>query len=125
MQLHEEPTWTLPWQQLKGWQNSGPKKTITLNEPQWSEARVAAAKSASVLPSEIIPISECIDRTLACDVISLVDLPTYKTSAMDGYAVAGKGPWKIVGDGRAGTPMNQALVDKTAVRIDRKSTRLN
>ena len=102
---------------MKNWQNSGPKKTITLNEPQWSEARVAAAKSVSVLPSEIVPIAECIDRTLARDLISLVDLPAYKTSAMDGYAVAGEGPWKIVGDVKAGAPMKQTLVDKTAVRI--------
>jgi molybdopterin molybdotransferase len=36
---------------------------------------------------------------------------------MDGYAVAGKGPWKIVGEVKAGAPMKDALKDKTAVKI--------
>ena len=90
---------------------------ITLNEPAWSDARIAAASIVSVLPTEVIPLGLCIDRTLASDVISLVDLPTYETSAMDGYAVAGTGPWKIVGDVKAGAPMTQRLMTGTAVRI--------
>ena len=90
---------------------------ITLNEPAWSDARIAAASIVSVLPTEVIPLGLCIDRTLANDVISLVDLPTYETSAMDGYAVADTGPWKIVGDVKAGAPMTQRLNSGTAVRI--------
>ena len=90
---------------------------ITLNEPAWSDARNVAASIVTVLPTEIIPLGLCTDRTLATDAISLVDLPTYETSAMDGYAVAGTGPWKIVGDVKAGAPMTQRLMTGTAVRI--------
>jgi molybdopterin molybdotransferase len=36
---------------------------------------------------------------------------------MDGYAVSGIGPWKIVGDVKAGEPMSQVLESGTAVRI--------
>ena len=90
---------------------------ITVNEPAWSDARSVAASIVTVLPTEVIPLGLCIDRTLANDVISSVDLPTYETSAMDGYAVAGTGPWKIVGDVKAGAPMTQRLMTGTAVRI--------
>lgn len=36
---------------------------------------------------------------------------------MDGYAVAGSGPWSIVGEVKAGAPMKGALKDKSAVKI--------
>ena len=89
----------------------------TLREAQWGLARIAASKSVTRLPSEVVRLSECADRTLAADILALVDLPTYETSAMDGYAVSGIGPWKIVGDVKAGAPMSQVLESGTAVRI--------
>ena len=89
----------------------------TLREAQWDLARIAAKKSVTRLPSELVNISDCVDRTIASDVVALVDLPTYETSAMDGYAVSGIGPWKIVGDVKAGAPMSQVLESGTAVRI--------
>jgi molybdopterin molybdotransferase len=36
---------------------------------------------------------------------------------MDGYAVCGKGPWKIVGEVKAGAPMKGGLKEGTAVKI--------
>jgi molybdopterin molybdotransferase len=89
----------------------------TLREAQWGLARIAASKSVTRLPSEVVRLSECADRTLAADILALVDLPTYETSAMDGYAVSGIGPWEIVGDVKAGAPMSQVLESGTAVRI--------
>ena len=93
------------------------KRITTLSEPEWNEARNAAASIVSVLPRELVSLAQCVDRTLAGDLFSLVDLPSYETSAMDGYAVAGAGPWKIVGDVKAGAPMKQSLTPGTAVRI--------
>lgn len=89
----------------------------TLREAQWDLARIAARKSVTRLPSELVNIFDCVDRTISTDVLALVDLPTYETSAMDGYAVSGVGPWKIVGDVKAGAPMSQVLESGTAVRI--------
>ncbi len=88
-----------------------------INEASWSEARLAATNSVGALPLELLTINNCIDRTLAQDLISPVDLPTYKTSAMDGYAVAGDGPWRIVGEVKAGAPMQDELISGTAVGI--------
>jgi molybdopterin molybdotransferase len=89
----------------------------TLREAKWDLARIAASKSVTRLPSEVLSLSDCANRTLAADILALVDLPTYETSAMDGYAVSGIGPWKIVGDVKAGAPMSQVLKSGTAVRI--------
>ena len=88
-----------------------------IQEAHWEQARSEAYGSWKKLPAEKITISACLDRTLAKDALALVELPTYPTSAMDGYAVAGKGPWKIVGEVKAGAPMKGALKDKTAVKI--------
>ena len=88
-----------------------------IQEAHWEQARSEAYGSWKKLPAEKISIDACLDRTLAKDALALVELPTYPTSAMDGYAVAGKGPWKIVGEVKAGAPMKGALKDKTAVKI--------
>ncbi len=39
------------------------------------------------LPVEGLPIAECLDRVLAEDITSPIDLPPWDNSAMDGYAV--------------------------------------
>ena len=88
-----------------------------IQEAHWEQARSEAYRSWKKLPSEVVSIDACLDRTLAKDVIALVELPTYPTSAMDGYAVAGSGPWSIVGEVKAGAPMKGALKDKSAVKI--------
>ena len=89
----------------------------TLLEANWDLARIAARASVSRLPSEVVSLADGIDRTLAKDLLALVDLPSYETSAMDVYAVSGDGPWKIVGIVKAGSPMTEFLESGTAVRI--------
>ena len=80
-----------------------------LIEGTWDEARLIAASAFTALSSEKLPLANCVGRTLARDAASLVDLPTYATSAMDGYAVSGDGPWNIIGEVKAGLPMKAAL----------------
>ena len=88
-----------------------------LIEGSWDDARAIATKSFSRLAKERLPVAACIGRTLSNDARALVDLPTYATSAMDGYAVAGSGPWQIVGEVKAGLPMKDALAAGQAVGI--------
>ena len=88
-----------------------------IQEAHWEQARSEAYGSWKKLPSEKVLISLCVDRTLATDALALVELPTYPTSAMDGYAVCGKGPWKIVGEVKAGAPMKGSLKEGAAVKI--------
>jgi molybdopterin molybdotransferase len=88
-----------------------------IQEAHWEQARSEAYGSWKKLPVEKLSIDACVNRTLAKDALALVELPTYPTSAMDGYAVAGSGPWSIVGEVKAGAPMKGALKDKSAVKI--------
>ena len=89
----------------------------TLIEGSWDDARAIASSAFTKLKSERLPVVLCIGRTLAVDAKSLVDLPTYATSAMDGYAVSGSGPWRIIGEVKAGLPMKTALESGQAVGI--------
>jgi molybdopterin molybdotransferase len=89
----------------------------TLHEPSWDEARLAAHSTCRALASESIPLSEAIGRVCASNLNALCDLPTYTTSAMDGYALSGAGPWRIVGEVLAGKPSSDDLASGEAVRI--------
>ena len=93
---------------------------MTLIEPSWDEARVAAANLANLVrlqATEIVPINQSSNRVLAIAAKSLVELPTYITSAMDGYAVAGNGPWNLIGEIKAGSPFQGRLEPGQALGI--------
>jgi molybdopterin molybdotransferase len=86
-------------------------------EVSWDHAREAASTAVSPLLHELLPLPHCLDRRVAEIYPALCDLPPYTTSAMDGYAVSGQGPWRIIGDVKAGTPHKDVLKSGTAVRI--------
>ena len=89
----------------------------TLVEGNWDNARTIAAHSFMSLLDELIEVKDGVGRTLSRDAQALCDLPTYATSAMDGYAVAGIGPWRIIGEVKAGLPMKVELAEGQAVGI--------
>ncbi|MCC3773085.1 molybdopterin molybdotransferase MoeA, partial [Streptomyces sp. UNOC14_S4] len=88
----------------------------------WQRARAVAARAGEVLPTEERPLDEALGQVLAAPLDALTDLPSFDTSAMDGWAVAGPGPWRLppqghgvlAGDDRAGV---EPLRDGHAVRI--------
>ena len=90
---------------------------MTLVEPSWDQARSAAANLGNFLGSVKLPINEATDRIIAIDAKPLVELPTYETSAMDGYVVSGNGPWQIIGEVKAGQPYIGVLLDGQALGI--------
>ncbi|WP_322987303.1 molybdopterin molybdotransferase MoeA [Phaeacidiphilus oryzae] len=56
-------------------------------------AREAAA--AAPLPAVLRPLADAVGHALAEPLTALTDLPAFDTAAMDGWAVAGAGPWRI------------------------------
>lgn len=90
---------------------------MTLIEPSWDQARSAAAALGKLGPIEKLPISQLLGRTLSVDAMALVQLPTHETSAMDGYVVAGSGPWKLIGEIKAGAPFQGSLKSGEALGI--------
>ncbi len=73
-----------------------------LKNPTWHQARQVAYDSAPHKSIEEINLEFAVGRTLAQDVKTLHPLPPFNTCMMDGYAVKGEGPWKIIGQVLAG-----------------------
>ncbi len=70
----------------------------------WDEARQLAFDCAAPIPAGPVPLAEALGRTLAGDVRALQDLPHYASSAMDGWAVNGSGPWILAEPGHRLAP---------------------
>ncbi|MGK4582065.1 molybdopterin molybdotransferase MoeA [Kitasatospora sp. HPMI-4] len=104
-----------------------------LSRGGWPQARRAARLAVrGPLPKVEVPLSEALGRTLAAPLAALTDLPGFDTSAMDGWAVAGPGPWHTsgrilagdrpdpdtpAGTGEPGEGPRGALADGEAVEI--------
>ncbi|MEU6288481.1 molybdopterin molybdotransferase MoeA [Streptomyces sp. NPDC046988] len=90
----------------------------------WPEARSAAeraarsaARAARRTPVSV-PLDAALGLTLAAPLTALTDLPSFDTSAMDGWAVAGPGPWTVRDEGvLAGHGEAAPLTDGEAARI--------
>ncbi|MFJ5782338.1 molybdopterin molybdotransferase MoeA [Streptomyces hydrogenans] len=88
----------------------------------WPEARALAARAgagaAADRPPVRVPLGQALGRTLAEPLRALTDLPSFDSSAMDGWAVAGPGPWTVREESvLAGHPGAAALASGEAVRI--------
>ncbi|MGW2015706.1 molybdopterin molybdotransferase MoeA [Streptomyces sp. NPDC001927] len=101
--------------------------TSTPDDPHhataWPAARAVAARAGASVgaarPPLRTPLDQALGRVLAEPLLALTDLPSFDTSAMDGWAVAGPGPWEIRAQGAvlAGHAPAAPLDDGTAVRI--------
>ena len=89
----------------------------------WPQARATAERAARQVPRTAkapvsVPLDAALGLVLAAPLTALTDLPSFDTSAMDGWAVAGPGPWAVREAGvLAGHAQPEPLTDGTAVRI--------
>ncbi|MGH3782733.1 MAG: molybdopterin molybdotransferase MoeA [Pseudonocardiaceae bacterium] len=83
----------------------------------WERARVLAHAAPQPLPSRRVPLTHAAGLTLAEEIRTRGPLPAFDTAAMDGYAVAGPGPWRLRGQVRAGTIWKGTLAPGEAVEI--------
>nr|WSY53267.1 molybdopterin molybdotransferase MoeA [Streptomyces sp. NBC_00886] len=87
----------------------------------WPEARAVAGRavrSGTRRAPVSVPLDSALGLVLAAPLVALSDLPSFDTSAMDGWAVAGPGPWDVREDGvLAGHAQSEPLSDGEAVRI--------
>ncbi|MFD5631681.1 molybdopterin molybdotransferase MoeA [Streptomyces sp. NPDC127072] len=87
----------------------------------WPEACTTAERAARSLPRRTpvsVPLDASLGLVIAAPLTALTDLPPFDTSAMDGWAVAGPGPWDVREEGvLAGHAQPAALSDGEAVRI--------
>lgn len=90
----------------------------------WPEAREIAARAALAGTRAAgrapvsVPLDAALGLALAAPLTASTDLPSFDTSAMDGWAIAGPGPWAVREEGvLAGHAESEALTDGEAVRI--------
>lgn len=90
-----------------------PSRAVSLDE-----ARNTLRTSLSRLPARRAALFDSIGGTLAAPLLAAAALPRFDISAMDGYAVAGPGPWQMRREiGYAGGVRPAQLRDGEAVRI--------
>ncbi|MET3809300.1 molybdopterin-binding protein [Arthrobacter sp. UYEF3] len=70
----------------------------------WHEAWQLAYGCASPIPPAPVQLRHALGRNLAADVKALHDMPHYASSAMDGWAVNGSGPWILADPGQRLAP---------------------
>ncbi|GAA2467697.1 molybdopterin molybdotransferase MoeA [Streptomyces macrosporus] len=90
----------------------------------WPRARAVAARAGAERRAEpvTLPLESALGHRLAEPLTALTDLPAFDTSAMDGWAVSGPGPWELADPGDApgvlaGDDAPPPLADGHAVRI--------
>ena len=88
--------------------------------PNPLDAMRIAYESGARLPAPQVtrPLAECVGEVLAQDVRVVRDVPHYDSSAMDGFAVRGPGPW-VVGE-RAWPVATGSLVPPEATSVVRQ-----
>ena len=82
------------------------------------EAQTRLLALVPQLPLDTAPVDAALGRFLAEDLRAARTQPPADLSAMDGYALSpGAGPWRMVGESRAGAPYAAALASGEASRI--------
>lgn len=66
-----------------------------MSDLPWPQARERARAAAAVATPVTVPLVEALGCTTASALIALGPVPHAATSAMDGWAVAGDGPWTL------------------------------
>lgn len=95
-----------------------PRTAPDAHDMGWARARAAARDCVDPLGAEQVAVAaSAVGRVLAAPVHAAVALPGADTAAMDGYAVAGPAPWRIVGSLVPGRVPDRALTAGQAVEI--------
>ncbi|GAB5488394.1 MAG: molybdopterin molybdotransferase MoeA [Parasphingorhabdus sp.] len=84
------------------------------------EAQKRLISLAPRLGSECVPVENSLGKYLAGDLVAKRDQPAADMSAMDGYAIRFEdrsGPWKLVGECKAGSPPCRAVTTGETARI--------
>ena len=87
------------------------------------DALALIQSTPSALTVEQLPLTECLNRYLAQDVYSGVDLPIFSQSAVDGYAICSSSEnlqdsvFEVIGEIKAGSELDHQLLQGQAIRI--------
>ena len=89
----------------------------TCRDVAWVAAREHAHAAGSPRTAVRAALADAAALVLAEDLVAASPLPGFDTAAMDGYAVAGGGPWRVIGRARPGAAWPGLLAEGNAVEI--------
>ncbi|MBD2764295.1 molybdopterin molybdotransferase MoeA [Kocuria sp. cx-455] len=95
------------------WRGITPAAHARRAQAQQLAHELGRAVAATLPPSTSVGLPAAVGATLAQDVRALCPVPHYTSSAMDGYAVCGSGPWRLVD----GDPTVHDAASTAAVRL--------
>lgn len=81
------------------------------------DAQMRLFALAEPLETAVIPVASGSGRYLTAPLIARRSQPPADLSAMDGYAICGAGPWRIIGESKGGAPFSGLVGSHEAVRI--------
>lgn len=90
---------------------------ITAERVDPATARRLVAAAVAPLTVEDVALDDAIGCVLAGPLWARIPLPAFDTSAMDGFAVRGPGPWRILGATLAGDPPGAPLPEGGALLV--------
>jgi molybdopterin molybdotransferase len=104
---------------LAGAEQPVPAVAVQTQPTEWAQAQRIAYQAGATgkTATERIPLAEADGRVLADGLRPATDLPPFPTSTVDGWAVRGAAPWRIVGRVLAGEPARPLTADGTCVQI--------
>ncbi len=91
-----------------------------MTRSSWSDARRIAYAAGAEQRSEVVDsveLATALGHVLAAPLVSPIAIPHYASSAMDGWAVAGAGPWELVRGAAADRARSVGLEVGTAVEV--------
>ncbi|SNX62540.1 molybdopterin molybdotransferase [Streptomyces sp. TLI_55] len=107
-----------PWPQARDIAARAARAARAAQAAEATRSGAPADRRAPAPRNAPVPLDAALGLTLAAPLTALTDLPSFDTSAMDGWAVAGPGPWDVRDEGvLAGHAEPQPLSDGEAVRI--------
>lgn len=95
------------------WRGIAPVHHARRTQAQQLAYELGRAVATTLPPSTSVGLPAAVGATLAQDVRALCPVPHYTSSAMDGYAVRGSGPWRVV----AGDPTVHDAASTAAVHL--------
>lgn len=98
-------------------QTAGMRRRHAAAALPWDAARELAHAAAIPLKPRPVSLTDALGCTLATPLVAPAPVPPVDRSAMDGYAVAGSGPWVLVGVVRASSEAAVSLQDGEACAI--------
>ncbi len=84
---------------------------------EWESAYHRAAAVFDPVPASEVALDVARGAVLAEPALARTDLPAATTSAMDGWAIAGNGPWRVIGSTLAGQAPSAELSAGQAIAI--------